>query len=142
MAGGSESPVLVLTDVIDPTADLVVAELDGKPLEHVTPMEFETSPGPHHLVVVGATGAWPQDFVAATGGTHAFHAVLPAAKRAATAVTTSSVVRTTTSAPDRTSLRAGMLFLAGPMALAGLFWLWGTWDLDRDTELAPKRMAS
>jgi MFS transporter, Spinster family, sphingosine-1-phosphate transporter len=42
---------------------------------------------------------------------------------------------------DRASLRVGLLFLAGPMALAGLFWLWGTRYLDRDTELAPTRVA-
>jgi MFS family permease len=42
---------------------------------------------------------------------------------------------------DRASLRTGLLFLAGPIALAGLFWLWGTRHLDRDTELAPTRVA-
>jgi MFS family permease len=43
---------------------------------------------------------------------------------------------------DRASLRLGLLFLAGPIALSGLFWLWGTRYLDRDTELAPGRMAT
>jgi MFS family permease len=43
---------------------------------------------------------------------------------------------------DRASLRLGLLFLAGPMLLSGLFWLWGTRYLDRDTELAPTRMAN
>jgi MFS family permease len=42
---------------------------------------------------------------------------------------------------DRASLRLGLLFLAGPMLLSGLFWLWGTRYLDRDTELAPTRIA-
>jgi MFS family permease len=42
---------------------------------------------------------------------------------------------------DRASLRLGLLLLAGPIALAGFFWLWGTRYLDRDTELAPKRVA-
>jgi len=41
---------------------------------------------------------------------------------------------------DRSSLREGLLFLAGPILLSGLFWLWGTRYLDRDTELAPTRM--
>ncbi|MFO0810071.1 MAG: MFS transporter [Gemmataceae bacterium] len=41
---------------------------------------------------------------------------------------------------DRDSLHQGMLFLAGPMLLSGLFWLWGTRYLDRDTELAPRRI--
>jgi hypothetical protein len=83
----------------------LVAQLDGKPLEHVTPIEFETSPGPHRLVVVGATGTWPQDFVAATDGTYTFHAVLAPAKRAPTAVTTSGVARATP-VPERMPQRA------------------------------------
>jgi MFS transporter, Spinster family, sphingosine-1-phosphate transporter len=41
---------------------------------------------------------------------------------------------------DRASLRVGLLFLAGPIALSGLFWLWGSRHLDRDTELAPRRV--
>ena len=36
---------------------------------------------------------------------------------------------------------ANMVFVAGPILLSGLFWLWGTRYLDRDTELAPTRMA-
>jgi serine/threonine protein kinase len=81
----------------------LVAQLDGKPLEHVTPIEFETSPGPHRLVVVGATGTWPQDFVAAVDGTYTFHAVLPPVKRATT--TTSGAARTAPSGPERTPQR-------------------------------------
>ena len=42
---------------------------------------------------------------------------------------------------DRASLRDGLYFLAAPMALAGLFWLWGKRHLDRDTAAAPTRMA-
>jgi MFS transporter, Spinster family, sphingosine-1-phosphate transporter len=42
---------------------------------------------------------------------------------------------------DRASLREGLYFLAGPMLLSGLFWLWGTRYLDRDTAAAPTRMA-
>jgi MFS family permease len=41
---------------------------------------------------------------------------------------------------DRGSLRMGLLMLAGPIALSALFWLWGTRYLDRDTELAPRRV--
>jgi MFS family permease len=41
---------------------------------------------------------------------------------------------------DRSSLRLGLLLLAGPIGLSGLFWLWGTRHLDRDTELAPTRV--
>jgi hypothetical protein len=41
---------------------------------------------------------------------------------------------------DQSSLHRGLLFLAGPIVLAGLFWLWGMRYLDRDTDLAPKRM--
>ncbi len=84
----------------------LAAQLDGKPLDQVTPAEFETSPGPHRLVVVGATGTWLQDFVAATDETYAFHAVLAPAKRGANAVTTSGVARTTPPAPERTPPRA------------------------------------
>ncbi len=42
MAGGFEAPVLVLTDVIDPTADLVVAELEGRgvPVMRCNPGDF------------------------------------------------------------------------------------------------------
>ena len=42
MAGGSEAAVLVLTDVIDPTADLVVAELEGRgvPVMRCNPGDF------------------------------------------------------------------------------------------------------
>jgi len=42
---------------------------------------------------------------------------------------------------DRASLREGLLFLSGPILISGLFWLWGMRYLDRDTELAPTRMA-
>ena len=84
----------------------LVAQLDGKPLEQFTPAEFETSPGPHRLVVVGATGSWLQDFVAATDQTYAFHAVLAPAKRGANAATTSGVARTTPQATERTPPRA------------------------------------
>jgi MFS family permease len=41
---------------------------------------------------------------------------------------------------DRASLRSGLLFLAVPIALSGLFWLWGVRYLDRDTALAPTRV--
>jgi MFS family permease len=41
---------------------------------------------------------------------------------------------------DRWSLRLGLLVLAVPIAVSGLFWLWGTRYLDRDTELAPGRL--
>ena len=84
----------------------LVAQLDGKSLDQVTPAEFETSPGPHRLIVVSATGTWTQDFVAAVDGTHTFHAVFAPAKRAPTAATTSSAGRTTTPASDRTAPRA------------------------------------
>jgi serine/threonine protein kinase len=99
---------------LDPAAAIVrvssqpaglVAQLDGKPLEHPTPIEFETSPGPHRLVVIGPTGTWPQDFLAATDGTYTFHAVLPLGKRAPTAVTTSGSARNTPAA-ERTPQRA------------------------------------
>jgi serine/threonine protein kinase len=82
----------------------LVAQLDGQPLEHLTPIEFETSPGPHRLAVVGATGTWPKDFVATVDGTYTFHAVLPPVKRATT--TTSGAARTASSTPERAPQRA------------------------------------
>jgi hypothetical protein len=84
----------------------LVTQLDGKPLDQVTPVEFSTSPGPHRLVVVGATWTWTQDFVAATDGAYAFHAVLAPARRASTAVTTWGVARTAPPAPERSAQRA------------------------------------
>lgn len=43
---------------------------------------------------------------------------------------------------DLHSLRLGLMCLAGPIGLAGLFWLWGTRYLDRDTDLAPTRIGT
>lgn len=41
---------------------------------------------------------------------------------------------------DMHSLRLGLMLLAGPIALSGIFWLWGVRYLDKDTELAPTRI--
>ena len=38
------------------------------------------------------------------------------------------------------SMRTGMAIVAGAIVVAGVFWLLGTRHLDRDTELAPRRL--
>jgi hypothetical protein len=43
---------------------------------------------------------------------------------------------------DHSSLRAGLLFLAAPIGLAGVFWLWAARYLKRDTERAPTLLSS
>ena len=81
----------------------LVAQLDGKPLGQVTPAEFETSPGPHRLIVASATRTWTHDFVATSEGTYAFHALLaPTTKRAPA---TATVTRTTLPPSERVPLR-------------------------------------
>lgn len=39
------------------------------------------------------------------------------------------------------NMNPSMLLVSFMMVLAGLFWLWGAWYLERDTELAPTRLA-
>jgi MFS family permease len=41
---------------------------------------------------------------------------------------------------DRYSLQTGFLVVSGMMVVAGLLWLWGARYLQRDTELAPRRL--
>jgi hypothetical protein len=83
----------------------LLAELDGKRLDGITPIEFVVGPGPHHLVVVGATATWPQDFAAIADGTYTFHAVLAPAKRTPTTAASSGVARATPLASDRSPQR-------------------------------------
>jgi serine/threonine protein kinase len=60
----------------------LVVQLDGKMLDQVTPMEFQTSVGPHKLVVTNATGnTWTQDFTAEIDGKYTFTAPLTATKK-------------------------------------------------------------
>jgi hypothetical protein len=60
----------------------LVAQLDGKQLEQVTPLELDTAPGPHQLVVTNATGiTWSQDFTAEIDGKYTFNAPLTATKK-------------------------------------------------------------
>jgi serine/threonine protein kinase len=80
----------------------LVAQLDGKPLGQVTPVKFETSAGPHRLMVASATRTWTHDFEAASDETYAFHALLaPPAKRTSSTATTAAVTRTTPPPPER-----------------------------------------
>ena len=60
----------------------LVAQLDGKPLEQVTPIELQTTAGPHQLTVTNAAGiTWAQDFTAEVDGKYTFFAPLTATKR-------------------------------------------------------------
>ncbi len=60
----------------------LVGQLDGKALEQVTPLEFQTPAGPHQLVVTNAVGVtWSQDFTAEIDGKYTFHAPLAGTKR-------------------------------------------------------------
>jgi hypothetical protein len=113
----------------------LAAELDGKRLDGVTPIEFVTAPGPHHLTVVGATATWPQDFVAAADGTYTFHAVLAPAKRTATTAASSGVARTTPGSdrsPQRATSGGGARASAGREPVVELE--------DRVVELAPESL--
>ncbi len=97
-------PAAAIVSISSQPAGLV-AELDGKALNQVTPAEFAVAPGPHRLVVVGATGTWAQNFVATIDGAQSFHAVLPTGKRGSSTATT-GVARPTSPAPERTPQRA------------------------------------
>jgi len=60
----------------------LVAQLDGKPLEQVTPLELQVAVGKHQLIVTNATGVdWTQEFVAEVDRQYPFHATFPATKR-------------------------------------------------------------
>jgi serine/threonine protein kinase len=58
------------------------AQLDGKPLDQVTPLDFPTSAGPHQLLVTNSVGlTWSQDFTAEVDGKYTFNAPLTSTKR-------------------------------------------------------------
>jgi serine/threonine-protein kinase len=60
----------------------LVAQLDGKTLEQVTPLEVQTTAGTHTLVVTNAAGIpWTHEFTAETDGKYTFHAPLTATKK-------------------------------------------------------------
>jgi serine/threonine-protein kinase len=85
----------------------LVAELDGKKLDQVTPIDMQTTAGAHKLVVTNAVGAqWTQDFTAEIDGKYTFHAPLDKAKKPPTpaAATTPppQITRTPDRAPERT----------------------------------------
>jgi serine/threonine protein kinase len=70
----------------------LVAQLDGKPLDQVTPLELQTTAGPHQLTVTNAAGlTWAQDFTAEVDGKYTFHAPLTATKRTPPAPTGASI---------------------------------------------------
>jgi hypothetical protein len=99
-------PATAIVRLSSEPAGLVV-QLDGKPIGQVTPVKFETSAGPHRLIVASATRMWTHDFEAMSDETYAFHALLaPPAKRTSTTATTSAVTRTTPPPPERVPPRA------------------------------------
>jgi serine/threonine protein kinase len=74
----------------------LIGRLDGKPLEQVTPLEFQVAAGPHQLVVTNAAGiTWSQDFNAEVDGKYTFHAPLAGAKRSVTVTRTPPSERVT-----------------------------------------------
>jgi serine/threonine protein kinase len=57
-------------------------ELDGKPLDQVTPLELQVAAGPHALVVTSAAGiSWSQSFTAEVDGKYSYVAPLTATRR-------------------------------------------------------------
>ena len=80
----------------------LAVQLDGKPLEQVTPFELQVPVGKHQLVVTNAGGAeWTQDFVAEIDRQYPFHATFAATKRTAPGSSASSAppVRTLPAPP-------------------------------------------
>jgi serine/threonine-protein kinase len=61
-------------------------QLDGKPLDQVTPLELQVAAGPHALVVTSAAGiSWSQNFTAEVDGKYSYVAPLTATRRTAAA---------------------------------------------------------
>ncbi|MBC7978904.1 MAG: PEGA domain-containing protein [Myxococcales bacterium] len=81
----------------------LVAHLDGKQLEQLTPLEVQTTAGAHTLVVTNAAGIpWSQEFTAEIDGKYTFHAPLTATKKPAAATPNVTPTRPTpTPPPDR-----------------------------------------
>jgi len=62
----------------------LAVQLDGKPLDQVTPIELQVSAGKHQLVVSNSTAGgtdWTQEFVAEVDRQYPFHATFAPAKR-------------------------------------------------------------
>ncbi|HEU4733181.1 MAG TPA: protein kinase [Kofleriaceae bacterium] len=73
----------------------LAVQLDGKPLDQVTPLEIQVAPGAHQLVVTGAAGlAWSQDFTAEVDGKYSFSAPLAAPARPGASATVAAAGRT------------------------------------------------
>jgi len=76
----------------------LAAALDGKPLDQVTPVELQTTAGPHRIVVTDAAGmTWSQDFTAEVDGKYAYNAPLMPTKTVA-----GSTAHPATGNPSRT----------------------------------------
>jgi serine/threonine-protein kinase len=82
--------------------------LDGKPLDQVTPLELQTTAGPHQLVVTNAAGVmWTQDFTADVDGRYTFHAPLTATKRGSPPSAGAGNPTHTPAVPDRERSKRG-----------------------------------
>jgi hypothetical protein len=69
----------------------LAAQLDGKQLDQITPLETQIPAGPHQLIVSNSAGlTWAQDFTAEVDGRYTFNAPLTAAKRAGSTAATGS----------------------------------------------------
>jgi serine/threonine protein kinase len=86
----------------------LVAMLDGKQLDQVTPFEIQVTTGAHALVVTNAAGiAWTQSFTAEVDGRYSYVAPLTATKRGAVGASSqasapvASVARPAPAAPER-----------------------------------------
>jgi len=91
----------------------LAAQLDGKQLDQVTPLEFQTTAGPHQIVVTNATGAtWTQDFTAEVDGKYTFYAPLATTKHPGSSPGNAPSTRTPlpgvpAATPERERKRAG-----------------------------------
>lgn len=80
----------------------LVAQLDGKPLDQVTPVDVQTAAGTHTLVVTNASGlTWSQEFTAEIDGKYTFHAPLTAVKKTPTPISPNQPPRPASPPPDR-----------------------------------------
>ncbi len=74
----------------------LAAQLDGKQLDQVTPLELQTTAGSHQIVVTNATGVtWTEDFTAEVDGKYTFYAPLATTKHTPTSPGTVAATRTT-----------------------------------------------
>jgi serine/threonine protein kinase len=77
-------------------------QLDGKPLDQVTPLELQVAAGPHALVVTSAAGiTWSQNFTAEVDGKYSYVAPLTATRRTGAAAVAAVARPAPPAAPER-----------------------------------------